>query len=97
MRAGEVARISAGHESVWRMNGEQQAAYNALGYDLRRDVALEHACWELAASRQRLIDAIAAATPGGLDASLYSEAALRSTHEAQHTAWIRRWRDERGM
>ena len=33
----------------------------------------------------------------GLDGSLYGEAGLRSDHEAQHTAWIRRWRSERGL
>ena len=32
LRASEVVRISAGHDSAWRMNGEQGEAYNALGY-----------------------------------------------------------------
>ncbi len=95
VRASEVERISAGHESAWR-TGEQDEAYNALAYDLRRDLSLEQVRWELAMSRQRLLDAIASASERGLDASLYGDAGLRSGHEAQHTGWIKRWRDERG-
>ena len=97
VRAGEVARISAGHDSAWRMTDEQGEAYNGLGYALRRDLSLEQVRWELAASQQRLLDAIASATPRGLDGSLYGEAGLRSTHEAEHTGWIKRWRAERGI
>ena len=75
------------------MTDEQDDAYNALAYDLRAALPLEQMKWELAVSRQRLLDAIAAATARGLDPSLYGDAALRSDHEAQHTGWIRRWRD----
>ncbi len=97
IRASEVARISAGHGSAWRMTGEQDAAFNTLGYSLRRDLSLDQVRWEFATSRQRLIDAIAAATPRGLDPALYGEAGLRSGHEAMHAGWIRRWRGERGI
>ena len=97
IRAAEVARISAGHASAWRMTGEQDAAYNALGYALRRDLSLDQVQWELETSHRSLLDAIGSATTRGLDASLYGEAGLRSTHEAQHAGWIRRWRGERGL
>jgi hypothetical protein len=97
VRAGEVVRITAGHDSAWRMTGEQVDAYNALGYDMRRDLPLDQVRWELATSHQRLLDAITSATPRGLDASLYGEAGLRSTHEAAHAGWIKRWRGERGI
>ncbi len=97
LRASEVVRISAGHDSAWRMTGEQGEAYNALGYDLRLALPLDQARWELATSRQRLLHAISSATARGLDASLYGDAGLRSLHEAQHTGWIRRWRGERGV
>ena len=97
VRASEVVRIAAGHESAWRMDPEQDAAFSALGYVLRREWALDQVRWELAHSHQRLLDAIASATDRGLDGSLYGEAALRSTHEAQHTGWIARWRNERGI
>src|SRR5712692_5361969 len=97
LRASEVARISAGHDSAWRMTGEQDAAYNAVGYALRLPLSLDQVRWELATSGQRLLDAIASATPRGLDGSLYGEAGLRSEHEAAHTGWIRRWRGERGI
>jgi hypothetical protein len=97
IRATEVARISAGHDTAWRMTGEQDAAYNGLAYDLRLALSLDQVRWELATSGQRLLDAIASATGRGLDAALYGEAGLRSGHEAQHTGWINRWRGERGI
>ena len=95
IRAAEVERISVGHGSAWRMDGEQDATYSKLGYDLRSDLSVAQTRWELETSRQRLLDAIASATGQGLDGSLYGEAGLKSTHEAQHTGWIRRWRGER--
>jgi hypothetical protein len=97
LRASEVTRISAGHESAWRLDDEQAAAYNAVGHALRRDLSLDQVRWEFQTSRARLVDAIAAASPRGLDASRYGETALRSTHEAEHTGWIKRWRGERGF
>lgn len=97
VRAAEVGRISADYESAWRMTAEQDAAYNTLGYALRADLSIGQVRWELAASRQRLLDAIAVATERGLDGSLYGEAGLRSGHEAEHTGWIVRWRAERGI
>lgn len=97
LRAGEVARISAGHGSAWRMTGEQDEALNGLAHDLRRDLSLEQVRWELESSGQRLLEAIASASAAGLDASRYGEAGLVSRHEAQHTGWIARWRTERGL
>ena len=97
LRASEVARISAGHDSAWRMTGVQDGALNALVHDLRLALSPAQARWELAMSRQRLLDAISSATARGLDGSLYGEAGLRSTHEAQHTGWIKRWRREKGI
>ena len=96
IRASEVVRLSAGHDSAWRMTDEHGEAYNALGHALREALSLDQVRWELATSGQRLLDAIAAATPQGLDAARYGEAGLRSTHEAAHTGWIKRWRGDRG-
>jgi hypothetical protein len=95
IRASEVIRISAGHESAWRMTGDQDEAYNAMSHALRLGLSLVQAKWELEMSRRRLLDAIASATPQGLDGSLYGEAGLRSGHEEQHTDWIKRWRAEK--
>ncbi len=97
VRASEVVRISAGHDSAWRMRDDQDGVYSALGHSLRLGLSLDQARWELATSRQRLLDAISSATPRGLDASLYGEAGLRSLHEAVHAGWIKRWREERGI
>jgi uncharacterized damage-inducible protein DinB len=97
LRAGEVARISAGYESAWRMTPEQEEAINAASHALRLALSPDQVRWELATSQQRLLDAIAAATPRGLDGSRYGEAGLRSEHEAAHTGWIKRWRGERGI
>src|SRR3990172_10667047 len=90
IRASEVVRISSGHDSAWRMSGEQDTVYNALAHDLRLALSPDQARWEMMTSRQRLLDAISSATARGLDASLYGEAGLRSTHEAQHAGWITR-------
>jgi hypothetical protein len=95
LRAAEVQRISAGYESAWRMAG-RDGEYSGLGYDMRRDLSIEQVRWESETTHRRLLDAIAAATERGLDGSLYGEAGLRSTHEAAHTGWIKRWRAERG-
>lgn len=97
VRGSEVARISAGYESAWRMTDEQDAAYGVLGHELWLALSLDQVRWEFAASMQRLLDAIAAATTRGLDASHYSAAALRTSHDAEHAGWIRRWRGERGI
>jgi uncharacterized damage-inducible protein DinB len=97
IRTSEVTRISAGHGSAWRITYEQAEAYNAIAYPARRDLSLAQIRWELETSRARLLEAIAAATPRGLDPSRYSETGLRSDHEAEHTGWIKRWRRERGF
>ncbi|MBM3945522.1 MAG: hypothetical protein FJ317_08575 [SAR202 cluster bacterium] len=97
IRADEVVRISAGQATAWPMTGEQDAQFNALAYDLRRKFTAAQARWEWERSRARLLDAIRAATPRGLDASLYGEAPIRSSHETQHADWIQRWRSERGL
>ena len=97
IRAAEVVRISAGYESAWRTTGEQDEAFNDMAYDLRQKLPLEQVRWELATSRRKLLDAIASASPRGLDGSLYGEAGLRSEHEAEHAGWIRHWRSKRGI
>jgi uncharacterized damage-inducible protein DinB len=97
IRASDVVRISAGHDSAWRMTSDQDGAYNGLAYDLRLGLSIDQVRWELATSNQRLLDAISTATGRGLHASLYGEAGLCSMHEAAHTGWIKRWRGERGV
>ena len=96
LRASEVTRISAGYDSVLSMSEEQDEAFNVLATDMRRGLSVEQARWELTESRRRLLDAIGVVTERGLDGSLYGEAGLRSGHEAEHTGWIRLWRDENG-
>src|SRR5205814_8068768 len=73
IRASEVLRISAGHESAWRMTGGQDEALNAMAHDLRVGLSVEQARWELAQSRQRLLEAISSATPRAVDASVYGD------------------------
>ncbi len=97
IRSQEVTRISAGHESAWRMTDEQDEAFNALAYEARRTLPLAQVRWELAVSQDRLLGALAAATPRALEPSLYGAAGLTSSHQAQHAGWIRRWRSERGI
>jgi len=95
IRAVEVERISAGHDSSFQMTEKQDEDFNVLGYTLRRGMPSAQAKWELARSRQRLLDALEAATPRGLDSSLYGAAGLASGHEGEHTGWIKRWRAEK--
>ena len=97
VRAAEVARISAGHESAWRMTDEQDEAFNTIGYALRTDLSVAQVKWELATSRQKLLDAIESAAPAALDPSRYGASSLVSTHEQEHTGWIKRWRSENGF
>jgi uncharacterized damage-inducible protein DinB len=97
LRATEVERISAGHESAWKFTGDQDDAYNEVGHALRRGMSAAQAKWELERSRQRLLDAISDAKPRGLDASLYGSAGLVSSHEVEHSGWIKRWRSEKGI
>jgi uncharacterized damage-inducible protein DinB len=97
IRASEIVRISAGHDSAWRMGDAQDERFNTLAYELRRSLPVAQARWELETSQRRLLDAIAAATPRGLDPTLYGEAGLRTNHEREHAGWIRRWRTERGI
>jgi uncharacterized damage-inducible protein DinB len=97
VRASEVERISAGHESAWKMSAAQDEAYNAMTHGLRADHSLAQVRWELETSRRKLLEAIASATERGLDTSLYGEAGLASGHEAEHVGWIVKWRRERGL
>ncbi|HEY7269323.1 MAG TPA: maleylpyruvate isomerase N-terminal domain-containing protein [Dehalococcoidia bacterium] len=96
VRAQEVERISAGYESAWRMTDEQDTAFNEMSYALRAKLPVPQVLWEIETSRRRLLDSIVAATERGLDASLYGDAGLASGHEAEHCAWIKRWRGEKG-
>ena len=97
IRASEVTRISAGHESAWRMSSEQDAVFNGLGHPLRLNLSLDQVYWELETTGTKLLEAISSATPQGLEPSHYGEAGLRSQHEAMHTGWIKRWRGEQGL
>lgn len=97
LRTSEVERISAAFDSAWRMSEEQTVTLSDIAFSVRRGLSIAQVRWELATSHQRLLDAVSAATGRGLDASLYSEAALRSTHEAEHTAWITAWRADLGI
>ena len=50
IRASEVTRISAGHDSAWRMAEGQDEALNALAYQVRLPLSLDQVRWELATS-----------------------------------------------
>jgi len=92
LRADEVTRMSAGHASALLMTPEQNDVFNDMMYQLRREWSLVQTRWELQHSRQRLLDAIAAADPRAFDPSLYGEAGLLTTHDAQHAEYITNWR-----
>lgn len=97
LRAEEVGRISAGHDSVWRMTGEDDERFNAVVHAVRRDLSLGQVLWELENAMERLLHAVGYATDRGLDGSLYGEAGLRSHHHLEHARYIREWRQKRGV
>src|SRR5690242_5427871 len=63
VRAQEVARISAGYASAWQMDDEQDEAFNEMTYALHTELSVEQVKWELARSREQLLEAITNATP----------------------------------
>lgn len=97
IRASEVQLISAGHGTAWRMSHEHDDELNVMAHEMRRDLSLHQSKWELSTSRQRLLDAISGAIERAMDPELYGEAGLRTGHEAEHTAWLIRWRKENGL
>jgi uncharacterized damage-inducible protein DinB len=92
LRADEVTRISAGHQSVLRMTEQQDHDLNEMMYELRRGLTLSQVMWELQHSGERLLAAIEAAPRAALDEALYGEAGLLSTHGVQHAEYISNWR-----
>ena len=95
LRVAEVRRISAGWETAWQMPGKDHI-YSQLGYELRANWSPAQVLWEIADTHEQLVAAIEQGTDLVLDPARFSEAAMPSTHEAQHTGWIERWRGERG-
>lgn len=95
VRASEVQRISAGLESAWRLTSEEDQTLNDMVTRARWDHSLAQVRREFEDSKARFLEALANATPEGLDASRYGEAGLVSHHEAEHAGWIREWRTER--
>lgn len=96
LRAQEVERISAGHETAWRMTEAHNDALSGMAHELRANHSTAQVMWEIDHSRRRLLDAIRNASERGLDGSHYGEAGLRSTHELEHAQWIREWRQRKG-
>lgn len=95
LRVAEVRRISAGWETAWHMPGKDHF-YSELGYELRANFSPAQVLWEIANTHEQLLAAIAEGSDLILEPDRFSEAAMPSTHEAQHTGWIRRWRSDRG-
>jgi hypothetical protein len=60
-------------------------------------LSVAQARWELVSTHEAVLSAIEQMTTRGFDGSLYGEMSLRGEHEAVHTDWIRRWRNERGL
>jgi hypothetical protein len=97
LRAEEIGRISAGHNSVWRITDEEDELINAIVLNARRGIPLSQVLWELDNSRERLLHALGYATNRGLNPSLYGEAGLRSDHEFEHARYIQGWRQNHGI
>jgi len=96
LRAEDMRRISAGHDTAWKLE-DGGDDLNAIVYDRRRRLSVAQARWELVSTHEAVLSAIEQMTARGFDGSLYGEMNLRGEHEAVHTDWIRRWRNERGL
>ena len=96
LRADEVVRLSAGYASVLKMTPEQDEAANTLAFDVRREISLEQARWELDHSYARLVSALTSATGAALDPAAYGEAGILSSHGFEHAGYIREWRTRQG-
>jgi hypothetical protein len=96
LRAADIERISAGYESAWHL-AESSERLNEIVQGARSGLSIKQVMLEMAAARERVIDAVSAASDRGLDASLYGEASLRSTHDLDHAGYIRNWRSQKGI
>lgn len=93
LRADEVIRLSAGYASVLKMTPEQDDVANTLAYDVRREISLDQARWELDHSYARLVAALTTATGSALHPGAYGEAGILSRHGFEHAEYIRAWRE----
>ena len=96
LRASDIERISAGHGSACRITVEQCEVLNELNHDMFAHCSLEQAYWELERTHRLVLASIRDAPPRGLEPERYSECGLQSDHEAEHTRWIREWRERTG-
>jgi hypothetical protein len=96
LRASEIARISAGYETVWRLS-ESSDGINDIVQKARAGLSVRQVLWELDSARQRVLNAITGINERGLDVEHYGEVGFRSTHDLEHVDYIRRWRQERGI
>ncbi len=96
LRASDIERISAGHETACRITDEQCQVLNDINHSMFADCSLEQAWWELERTHQLVLNAISNATPRGLEPAHYAECGLQSDHEAEHIGWIETWRQRQG-
>lgn len=100
LRFFEINRISRGFETAHGgMTDEQVEAFNAMSSVLRRPISHQQVLWELEFSRARVLESIQNMTERGLEESRYGEVGLGSgaSHEKEHAATIKRWRESRGV
>ncbi|MEZ4500950.1 MAG: DinB family protein [Thermomicrobiales bacterium] len=96
MRAADMERISAGHDSAWHMTDDQAEALNGLAHPMRSRLSIAQTMWDLERTHRLIIEALDHATVVGLDPDRYAEPGLFSDHESEHTEWILAWRKRMG-
>lgn len=96
LRAADIERISAGHETACRFSEEQCQTLNDINHEAFADCSLEQAHWEIERTHQLVHKAIRNATARGLEPDRYAECGLQSDHEAEHIGWINAWRRKMG-
>jgi len=93
----DTLRLAAGKQSAVNSTPEQDELFNQVTAGWRRPLSLEQVMWELATSRQRVLDAVEALGSEGLERALQKEWPLRTGHESEHAGYIRLWRQSQGI
>ena len=96
----EIGRVARGGSPASRdMDSEQADVLNGLIVTLRRGLPMEQVVADLRSVRERVLEAIAAAPEHALSGEAYGDFPVDGSisHDAEHAAAIREWRQREGI
>jgi len=97
---GVRLRVARGGSPASRdMDSEQADVLNGLIVTLRRGLPMEQVVADLRSVRERVLEAIAAAPEHALSGEAYGDFPVDGSisHDAEHAAAIREWRQREGI